>query len=83
MRWYVGLCGQDADWWLCSSVLLVLGYAVLSWVQPASPVHHVLGRPQTRPYSHLCVRLFLPLGGVDLSALVLMLMLQIGLMLVG
>ena len=61
---------------------LVLGYAVLSWVQPASPVHHVLGR-LTEPLLTPLRRVVPAIGGVDLSALVLMLMLQIGLMLVG
>lgn len=61
---------------------MVLGFAVLSWVQPASPGHHVLGRlvePLLAP-----LRQVVPtVGGVDLSALVLMLILQIGLMLIG
>lgn len=63
-------------------VWLVLAYAVLSWVQPHSPVMALLDRlvePFLRP-----LRRVVPLiGGVDLSALVLVLLLQIGLMLLG
>ena len=63
-------------------LMLALGYAVLSWVQPQSPAYHWLGRllgPLLQP-----IRRRLPLvGGVDLSALVFVLLLQVGLMLVG
>lgn len=61
---------------------LVLGFAVLSWVQPHSPVMAVLDRlvdPFVRPLR----RVVPTLGGVDLSALALLLLLQIGLMLLG
>lgn len=61
---------------------MVFGFAVLSWVQPASPTYHLLGRltePLIAPLRHVVPTI----GGVDLSALVLMLILQIGLMLVG
>lgn len=61
---------------------MVLGFAVLSWVQPASPVFHLLGR-LTEPLLAPLRRVVPTVGGVDLSALVLMLILQIGLMLVG
>lgn len=61
---------------------MVLGFAVLSWVQPASPVHHLLGR-LTEPLLAPLRQVVPVIGGVDLSALVLMLILQIGLMLVG
>ena len=61
---------------------LVLVFAVLSWVQPGSPVLHVLGRlcePLLRP-----LRRFIPLvGGVDLSPLVVMILLQVGLIVLG
>ena len=61
---------------------LLLVFAVLSWVQPGSPVLHVLGRlcePLLRP-----LRRFIPLvGGVDLSPLVVMVLLQVGLIVLG
>ena len=63
-------------------LMLVLAYAVLSWVQPhafAFAWLHRLVAPLLRPLQR-----FIPLvGGVDLSALALVLLLQIGLMLVG
>jgi len=61
---------------------MVLAFAVLSWVQPGSPTYHQLGRlvdPLITPLR----RVVPSIGGVDLSALVLMLILQIGLMLLG
>ncbi len=63
-------------------MFLLLIYAVLSWVQPQSPVLGTLDRlcaPLLRP-----LRRWLPLiGGVDLSVLVLLILLQIGLILLG
>lgn len=63
-------------------MLLLLIYAVLSWVQPQSPVLGTLDRlcaPLLRP-----LRRWLPLvGGIDLSVLVLLVLLQIGLILLG
>jgi YggT family protein len=63
-------------------MLLLLGYAILSWVQPQAPVMATLERlcgPILRP-----VRRVIPLvGGVDLSVLVLIILLQVGLMLLG
>ena len=63
-------------------MVLLLGYAVLSWVQPGSPVMGVLDRlcaPVLRP-----VRRVVPvIGGVDLSVLVLIVLLQVGLILLG
>ncbi len=59
--------------------ILVLGYAVLSWVQPGSAAYGLLARliePLLAPFR----RVLPTLGGVDLSALVLMLVLQIGMM---
>lgn len=61
-------------------MLLVLAFAVLSWVQPMSPVYGALDRlvePLLRPIR----RLVPTVGGVDLSVLVLLVLLQIGLML--
>lgn len=63
-------------------MVLLLGYAVLSWVQPASPVMGVLDRlcsPLLRP-----IRRVVPqIGGVDLSVLVLIVLLQVGLILLA
>jgi YggT family protein len=61
---------------------VVLVYALISWLQPGSSMYGLLGRlaePLLAP-----LRRFLPsVGGVDLSALVLLLLLQIGLMVLG
>jgi len=67
---------------LQGAMFLLLAYAVLSWVQPQSPLHATLDRlcePWVRP-----LRRWLPLvGGVDLSVLVLLIVLQIGLIMLG
>ena len=64
---------------LQTMMILVIGFAILSWVQPGSPAYGLLGRltePLLAPF-----RRFVPsVGGIDLSALVLILVLQIGLM---
>lgn len=61
---------------------LVLAHAVLSWVQPHSPAHGWLNRllaPWLAP-----LRRMIPLvGGVDLSSLVLLVLIQVALMLIG
>ncbi len=63
-------------------MVLLLAYAVLSWVQPHSPVLATLDRlcaPLLRP-----VRRIIPtVGGVDLSVLVLIILLQVALMVLG
>ncbi len=63
-------------------LVLVLGYAVLSWVQPQSYAFawlHRLLNPMLTP-----LRRVIPLvGGVDLSALALVVLLQVALMLLG
>lgn len=59
--------------------ILVLGFAILSWVQPGSAVYVLLGR-LTEPLLGPLRRVIPTVGGVDLSALVLLLVLQIGLM---
>jgi len=63
-------------------MLLLLAYAVLSWVQPHASVMGTLERlsaPILRP-----VRRVVPLvGGVDLSVLVVIVLLQVGLMVLG
>lgn len=62
--------------------ILVLGYAILSWVQPGSYAYGLLAR-LVAPLLSPIQRVVPTLGGVDLSALVLILLLQIGLMLIG
>jgi YggT family protein len=63
-------------------MMMLLVYAVLSWMQPQSPVLGMLDRlcsPVLQP-----VRRIVPtVGGVDLSVLVLIILLQVGLMLLG
>jgi YggT family protein len=63
-------------------MVLLLGYAVLSWVQPLSSVLDTLDRlcaPVLRP-----VRRIVPtIGGIDLSVLVLIVLLQVALMVLG
>lgn len=63
-------------------MILLLGYAILSWVQPQAPLMDTLGRlcsPVLQPVR----RVVPPVGGVDLSALVVVLLLQIGLIVLG
>ncbi len=61
---------------------LMIVYAVLSWVQTRSPVSDVIARlcePVLRP-----VRRIIPLvGGIDLSPLVLLVLLQVAMMVLG
>jgi len=59
--------------------MLVLGYAVLSWVQPGSMAYGLLAR-LTEPLLAPLRRVVPTVGGVDLSALVLLLVLQVGMM---
>ncbi len=59
--------------------ILVLGYAIVSWVQPGSPAYILLGR-LTEPLLTPLRRVIPTLGGVDLSALVLLVVLQICMM---
>lgn len=63
-------------------MILLIGFAILSWVQPGSPAYGILGR-LTEPFLAPLRRVIPAVGGVDLSALVLILLLQIGLMLLG
>lgn len=63
-------------------MVLVLAHAVISWVQPMSPMYGMLSRlvaPLLRPFQ----RVVPVVGGVDLSSLLLLVLLQIGLMLLG
>ena len=59
--------------------MLVLGYAILSWVQPGSKAYGLLAR-LTEPLLTPLRRVVPAIGGVDLSALVLLVLLQIGMM---
>ncbi len=59
--------------------MMVLGYAILSWVQPGSSIYGLLAR-LTEPLLAPFRRVIPAIGGVDLSALVLMLALQIAMM---
>ena len=64
---------------LQSMMILVIGFAILSWVQPSSPAYSLLGRLTERLLAPF--RRFVPsISGIDLSALVLIVLLQIGLM---
>ncbi|MDP3606907.1 MAG: YggT family protein [Polaromonas sp.] len=62
--------------------IVVLAFAIISWVQPGSPMYGLLGR-LTEPLLAPLRRIIPQIGGVDLSALVLLLLLQIGLMILG
>ena len=64
---------------LQTAMIMVIGFAILSWVQPGSPAYSLLGR-LTDPLLAPLRRVVPTIGGVDLSALVLILTLQIGLM---
>lgn len=59
--------------------ILVLGFAILSWIQPGSPAYALLGR-LTEPVLAPLRRVIPAIGGVDISALVLIVLLQIALM---
>ncbi len=63
-------------------MILVIGFAILSWVQPGSPAYSLLGR-LTEPLLAPLRRVIPAVGGLDLSALALILILQIGLMILG
>jgi len=67
---------------LQAAFVAVLAFVIISWVQPGSPIYSLLGR-LTEPLLAPLRRVIPALGGVDLSALVLLLLLQIGLMVLG
>ena len=67
---------------LQTMTMLLIGFAILSWVQQGSPAYALLGR-LTEPLLAPLRRVIPPVGGVDLSALVLILALQVGLMVLG
>ncbi len=62
--------------------IVVLAYAIVSWLQPGSMMIGLLGR-LAEPLLTPLRRIIPVVGGVDLSALVLLLLLQIGLMVLG
>jgi len=64
---------------LQTMMIMVIGFAILSWVQPGSPAYSLLGR-LTEPLLAPLRRVIPSIGGIDLSAIVLILALQIGLM---
>jgi YggT family protein len=62
--------------------IVVFAYVIISWVQPGSYGHGLLSRLVEPPLSPL--RRIVPMiGGIDLSAMALLLLLQVGLMLLG
>jgi YggT family protein len=64
---------------LQTMMILVIGFAILSWVQPGSPAYGLLGR-LTEPLLAPLRRVIPSVGGIDLSAIALIIVLQIGLM---
>lgn len=67
---------------LIGLMLLALVYAILSWVQPHSPVQATLSR-LVEPVLAPIRRVIPQIGGVDLSVLILIILLQVGLILIG
>ena len=67
---------------LQTTMVLLIGYVIVSWVQPGSPAHSLLAR-LTEPMLAPLRRVVPLVGGLDLSALLLALLLQISLMLLG
>ena len=67
---------------LQTTMIVMFGFVILSWVQPGSPLYSMFGR-LTEPLLSPLRRVIPVFGGVDLSALVLILILQIGLMILG
>lgn len=67
---------------LQTTMIVMFAFVIISWVQPGSPLYSTLGR-LTEPLLSPLRRVIPVLGGVDLSALVLILILQVGLMIVG
>ena len=64
---------------LQTMMIMVIIFAVLSWVQPGSPAYSLLGR-LTEPLLAPLRRVIPSIGGIDLSAIALIVLLQIGLM---
>jgi YggT family protein len=63
-------------------MILAFGFAILSWVQPGSPAYSLLGR-LIDPFIAPLRRVIPTVGGIDLSILALLVLLQIGLMIVS
>lgn len=63
-------------------MVLALAYAVFSWVQPHAPLQATLAR-LVEPLLQPIRRVVPTVGGVDLSVLVLMVLLQVGLLLLA
>ena len=62
--------------------VLVLAEVILSWVQPYSPARQTLGA-LTQPLLAPLRRVLPPLGGIDWTAFVVLLLLQVGMMALG
>jgi YggT family protein len=62
---------------ILAATVLLIAHVVLSWVQPRTPVADLVTR-LVAPVLHPLRRLLPPLGGVDLSPLLAVLLLQIG-----
>lgn len=63
-------------------IIIVFASVILSWVNPYSPIAPVLNN-LSRPFLKPFQRFIPPIGNVDLSPVVLLLLLQIGLMVLG
>lgn len=63
-------------------MLLALAYAILSWVQPHSPLQATLAR-LVEPLLQPIRRIVPTVGGVDLSVLLLIVLLQVGLIILS
>lgn len=64
---------------LQTMMVLALVYAVLSWLQPHSSMASTLG-PMVEPVLRPIRRIVPTIGGIDLSVLILVILIQIGLM---
>jgi YggT family protein len=67
--------------WLYIVMVAVIVHAVLTWINPYSPVMPLLGS-MTRPFVRVFQRLVPPIGNVDLSPLFVIVIIQLMLMLV-
>ena len=73
---------QLANWSIYGLLLLLLLEVIFSWVNPNAPIApfiHAMNEPILRPVR----RLIPPLGGIDLSVFVTMILLQVLLHLIG
>ena len=73
---------QIANWIIYGFLLLLLLEVIFSWVNPNAPIApfiHAMNEPILRPVR----RLIPPLGGIDLSVFVTMILLQVLLHLIG